>query len=204
MKQNETDSGQYSSAVLCCKTCDYSTSRKSQMERHLATPRHIMKQNETQIGTIATDKFYDCNCGDSFNSRTTLWRHKKKCIIIQQPVTPQNIIVNISDLQNDHIKQQQLVEYLLKENSEFKQLMIDQNKHMMEQMNEQNKQYSEAIKFRRMIEKIDPWNSDNYLGLGLNSKAILDYESMSLMLDKILMISPQHPIAAFARDQLKP
>jgi O-antigen ligase len=71
-------------------------------------------------------------------------------------------------------------------------------------MNEQNKQYSEAIKFRRMIEKIDPWNSDNYLGLGLNYKAILDYESMSLMLDKILMISPQHPIAAFARDQLKP
>ena len=52
MKQNETDLGQYSSAVWCCKTCDYSTSRKSQLERHFATPRHIMKQNETQIGTI--------------------------------------------------------------------------------------------------------------------------------------------------------
>ena len=95
-----------------------------------------MKQNETQIGTIETDKLYNCNCGDSFNSRTTLWRHKKKCGIIQ----PQNILVNIYDLQNDHIKQQQLVDYLLKENSEFKQLMIDQNKQMMEQMNEQNKQ----------------------------------------------------------------
>jgi hypothetical protein len=91
-----------------------------------------MKQNETQIGTIATDKIYDCNCGDSFNSRTTLWRHKKKCIIIQQPVTPQNIILNISDLQNDQTKQQQLVDYLMKENSEFKQLMIEQNKQMLE------------------------------------------------------------------------
>ena len=131
MKQNETDLGQYSSAVWCCKTCDYSTSRKSQLERHLATPRHIMKQNETLIGTIETDKLYNCNCGDSFNSRTTLWRHKKKCIIIQQPVTTQNIIVNISDLQNED-KQQQLVDYLMKENSEFKQLMIDQNKQMME------------------------------------------------------------------------
>jgi len=122
-----------------CKTCDYSTSRKSQLERHLVTPRHIIKQNETHMGTIATEKCYDCNCGDSFNSRTTLWRHKKKCIKIQQPVTPQNIIVNISDLQNKD-KQQELIEYLLKENSEFKQLMIEQNKHMMEQMNEQNKQ----------------------------------------------------------------
>jgi hypothetical protein len=90
-----------------------------------------MKQNETLIGTIETDKLYNCNCGDSFNSRTTLWRHKKKCIIIQQPVTTQNIIVNISDLQNED-KQQQLVDYLMKENSEFKQLMIDQNKQMME------------------------------------------------------------------------
>jgi hypothetical protein len=91
-----------------------------------------MKQNETLIGTIETDKLYNCNCGDSFNSRTTLWRHKKKCVLIQDSVKPQNIIVNISDLQNDHIKQQQFVDYLLKENSEFKQLMIEQNKHMME------------------------------------------------------------------------
>ncbi len=132
MKQSETYSGHYSSTVLCCKTCDYSTSRKSQLERHLATPRHIMKQNETQIGTIATDKIYDCNCGDSFNSRTTLWRHKKKCCLIQDSVTPQNIILNISDLQNDQTKQQQLVDYLMKENSEFKQLMIEQNKQMLE------------------------------------------------------------------------
>jgi hypothetical protein len=92
-----------------------------------------MKQNETLIGTIETDKLYNCNCGDSFNSRTTLWRHKKKCIIIQQPVTPQNIILNISDLQNDQTKQQQLVDYLMKENSEFKQLMIEQNKYMIDQ-----------------------------------------------------------------------
>jgi hypothetical protein len=108
-----------------------------------------MKQNETQIGTIETDKLYNCNCGDSFNSRTTLWRHKKKCIIIQHPVTTQNIIVNISDLQNDHIKQQQFVDYLLKENSEFKQLMIEQNKHMMEQMNEQNKQNKNMLELAK-------------------------------------------------------
>jgi hypothetical protein len=108
-----------------------------------------MKQNETLIGTTETDKLYNCNCGDSFNSRTTLWRHKKKCVLIQDSVKPQNIIVNISDLQNDHIKQQQFVDYLLKENSEFKQLMIEQNKHMMEQMNEQNKQNKNMLELAK-------------------------------------------------------
>jgi len=55
-----------------------------------------------------------CICGIYFNSRTTLWRHKKVCSNL-----------NIKD-------QQQLVEYLIKENSEFKQLMLDQNKQIME------------------------------------------------------------------------
>ena len=71
-------------------------------------------------------------CEKEYISRNGLWVHKKKCVLIQQPVTPQNIILNISDLQNDQTKQQQLVDYLMKENSEFKQLMIDQNKQLME------------------------------------------------------------------------
>ena len=32
----------------------------------------------------------------------------------------------------NEINQQQLVDYLMKENSEFKQLMMEQNKHMLE------------------------------------------------------------------------
>ena len=34
---------------------------------------------------------------------------------------------------SNETNQQQLVEYLLKENAEFKQLMLEQNKHMLEQ-----------------------------------------------------------------------
>ena len=38
----------------------------------------------------------------------------------------------MNDISNNELKQQKLIEYLLKENSEFKQFMIDQNKHMFE------------------------------------------------------------------------
>jgi hypothetical protein len=65
-------------------------------------------------------------CSKEYKDNSGLWRHKKKCCIIQ----PKNIptVDNLSS----HVNQQQLVDYLMKENSEFKQLMIDQNKQMLE------------------------------------------------------------------------
>jgi hypothetical protein len=61
------------------------------------------------------------NCNKEYKVYSGLWRHKKKCGIIQCK----------EDL-NDQ-KQQQLVDYLMKENSEFKQLIIEQNKYMIDQ-----------------------------------------------------------------------
>ena len=102
MKQNETNLVQKSSKLYFCKTCDYTTSRSSQYDRHLLTSKHFLKQNETISSKAAVNKTYNCNCGDSFNSRTTLWRHQTKCAIIFCK----------EDL-NDSAKQQQLIEYLL-------------------------------------------------------------------------------------------
>jgi hypothetical protein len=113
-----------------CDNCDYNTSNKYDYERHLSTTKH--KNNELTTKSCVQKKLQCINCDKPFNDRAGLWRHNKKCVLSQHSFTPQNILVNISDLQNDHIKQQQLVEYLLKENSEFKQLMIEQNKQMLE------------------------------------------------------------------------
>ena len=114
-----------------CKCCDFKCSKKGDWDRHINRRKHIKLSTRDEQVTIKTSKFKCELCEKEYISRNGLWVHKKKCIIIQQPVTTQNIIVNISDLQNED-KQQQLVDYLMKENSEFKQLMIDQNKQMME------------------------------------------------------------------------
>jgi hypothetical protein len=115
-----------------CEKCHYGTSKKGDWDRHIVRRKHIKMSNCDEQVTIKTSKFICELCEKEYISRNGLWVHKKKCCIIQNSVNPQNILVNISDLQNDHIKQQQFVEYLLKENSEFKQLMIEQNKYMME------------------------------------------------------------------------
>ena len=81
MKQNETNLVQKSSEKFKCECCYYSTCRKSQYTRHLETDKHKMKQNGTfeKILVQKSSEKFQCICGIHFNSRTTLWRHKKIC-----------------------------------------------------------------------------------------------------------------------------
>jgi hypothetical protein len=110
-----------------CDFCDYGTSKKSNYDTHLASDKHKRITNELQIGQ-KEDKnkpniieTFICSCGKQYQHRQGLWKHKKNC----------NNNNNISDTKETEAKE--LIQYLMKENSEFKQLMIDQNKHMMEQ-----------------------------------------------------------------------
>ena len=57
-----------------CLMCNYSTSNKSNYNKHFKTKKHLNNM-EQEI------KIHSCeNCHECFNNRTSLWRHKKKCI----------------------------------------------------------------------------------------------------------------------------
>ena len=66
-----------------CELCDYSTSHKASFARHKRTLKHRKNENETKVFEIAqqsTTACYECEmCGLILKSRTTLWRHRKKC-----------------------------------------------------------------------------------------------------------------------------
>jgi len=88
-----------------------------------------MKQNETNDVKKSTNSFNCTICKTIFNSRTTLWRHKKTCFLDTQNITTED-------------DQKELIQFLLKENAEFKQLMIDQNKQMIELAKKTGNNYS--------------------------------------------------------------
>jgi hypothetical protein len=96
-----------------CKKCDFNTCNKNDYNRHLNTKKHFV--NDSQLFSIEkTQKnSYNCNCGKVYKDYSGLWRHNKKC----------NKETNNTE---------NLINYLMKENTEFKQLLIDQNKQMIE------------------------------------------------------------------------
>jgi hypothetical protein len=109
-----------------CEKCHYGTSKKSSYVDHLISKRH----NKSTPSNIILPKFcsdFICQtCNKKYKDNSGLWRHKKKCTFNQAKYEP-----TFNDL-SSQANQQQLVEYLMKENSEFKQLMLDQNKNMLE------------------------------------------------------------------------
>ena len=105
-----------------CNFCDFKCSKKSDYARHLMTPKH---QNATEMlhnATYFTPKnaeIFVCDkCCKNFKHSSSLYRHKKNCPIIENSENNQNIEQNID-------KKDELINYLIKENQEFKSLILE-------------------------------------------------------------------------------
>ena len=96
-----------------CEYCYYSNDRKSSYDKHLTTAKHLKLTNGNKKGEISCiNKQFICEfCDKPFMSRVGLWKHKKKC-------TEENIKDNTKN-SND-----KLVLLLVKENAEFKNIII--------------------------------------------------------------------------------
>ena len=102
-----------------CQNCDYVCSKRCDYEKHLLTLKHNFRTNLEQ--KVAKNQTFRCKfCDKFYSARNSLWYHEKKCIGIEEENDTQ-----MKDTET-------LIQYLLKENTEFKQLMIEQNKHMVE------------------------------------------------------------------------
>jgi hypothetical protein len=117
-----------------CINCHYTTSRESQYIRHVATAKHqrVHKGYTNDINLV--QKVPDttqtiCHCGKEYKHYSGLWRHKKKC---SQPLPAD------TDLSNSFLPtpamplDMNIMLELLKQNQEFKELIVEQNKYMIE------------------------------------------------------------------------
>ncbi|MEI7690771.1 MAG: hypothetical protein WCI63_04055 [bacterium] len=61
-----------------CVVCDFSTSKKSEYDRHLLTSKHERLTNPNKkTPKIQTD--YTCECGRKYKHMSSLCTHKKTC-----------------------------------------------------------------------------------------------------------------------------
>ena len=114
------------SPTFVCEKCDYLTCNAKDYKKHCETIKHGSVTNPNKILTkipkkSPEHKIFFCNCGKSYLHNSSLSAHKKKCIITETScITIQNTL-NKDDL----------LEYLMKENTEFKEMLIEQNKMIM-------------------------------------------------------------------------
>jgi hypothetical protein len=107
--------------IYSCIKCNYFTSNKKDYNKHNSTLKHQNTTNTTN-DVPKPHMGYDCECGKKYKHHSSLWTHKKNCSVKSQKNIPIHSPTN--DTNNETILA------LLKQNQEFKELLLDQNKHI--------------------------------------------------------------------------
>jgi hypothetical protein len=116
-------------SIFFCKNCDYTTSKKSSYDKHLLTTKHNIATEKEQI--VALDS-YKCICGKNYKDNSGLWRHKKTCLPINQDDNNNNKQPETNDNNPLDISDKEIIKMLIHECTEFKNLILDQNKTIIE------------------------------------------------------------------------
>jgi hypothetical protein len=105
-----------------CEICDFHCFKKSNWTTHLSTRKHKILTNPNEK---EAEKNFQCDCGKKYKHNSSLCAHKKKCnytdtineILIKdgKPVITHELILNV-----------------LQQNQELQQMMMEQNKAIME------------------------------------------------------------------------
>jgi hypothetical protein len=105
-----------------CKNCDFKTSKKCNYDSHILTAKHKMamvgNENGNEIQQNPASKYICKYCSKFYKDNSGLWKHRNnsKC------ADKYNSTININ---KDNNKNDALVEYLMKENKEIKQMIIE-------------------------------------------------------------------------------
>ncbi len=103
-----------------CEKCDYTCCKIYNWKKHNFTSKHLQETNgnilETKSGKKGQNGYSICcdNCNKEFKTRSGLWKHTKICICDDNKIEN-----NVLD------KKDELIDYLMKENKEIKELILE-------------------------------------------------------------------------------
>ena len=112
---SDKNEGNEEATKYYCHLCDYKCCRKDNFERHKMTPKHqkMTKHNNYE--------FFECvHCDKKYKYRQGLSKHKKQCAQVESVTT-----------NNTSITPELIIE-IIKQNQEFKTLLVEQNKSIIE------------------------------------------------------------------------
>ncbi len=112
-----------SAFYIHCDFCDFKCCKSGDWKRHILTRKHQKKQkmmtnnDEMMTSDVKNENFtsnhcYKCDCGKEYKYRQGLSVHKKVCKIKEKET-------------NEDLSDKEIIKMLIKENSEFKAMILD-------------------------------------------------------------------------------
>lgn len=115
-----------------CEKCDYRTSKTSSYNKHILTAKHNLSTDSNENVAKSCSQLICSQCQKMYQSKSGLWNHKKKCSQKQQKIENTNNNSNNGMPVLDNT----IVYELLRQNQEFKEIILEQNKKILEMASE--------------------------------------------------------------------
>jgi len=122
--------------IYSCELCNFNTKNRTGYMRHLETKKHKTNCNSPHIlvsesnslnSTYIQNRFICNSCEKEYDSRAGLWFHTKKCKC--------NDDIHKSTLPKNESSVNEIVMELIKQNQEFKNLLMEQNSKIVDLSN---------------------------------------------------------------------
>jgi hypothetical protein len=125
-----------------CKWCYYYTDKKSSFDKHILSRKHLCNIDSTLCNEKVADNFICLLCNKEYNSRVSLWRHKKLCkntdstienTIIDSSSNEIKVLTNIViELVKNNTELQKQTTELQKQNQDFQKQTTELQKQMID------------------------------------------------------------------------
>ena len=155
-----------------CSKCKYKCAKKSDYVKHCASKKHT-KDNDTY-----EHHEYVCHCGKTYKHRQSLYSHKASCNTYCESSTDtidndalKHTITNNyqrDDVTGEPLNQTELIIELLKQNQEFKNLIVEERREFQQIITDQNKQMN--TQNEKMMELAGNMGSNNTTNSNNNNK----------------------------------
>ena len=129
IKMITTDNKKVATKKFHCKECNYTTSKKSDYDKHILTAKHKKITMNLKKSPKSLQSLLVCECGKKYKHHSGLSRHKKQCTVIlniENNVEEEKIEENNDVLVNE-------------DNNVYKDLLMDAMKTMKDQQEQINK-----------------------------------------------------------------
>jgi hypothetical protein len=155
-----------------CDNCNFYTNNKNDYRRHTSTAKH-----QSGNGLLKKTQKHSCDiCHKLFSDRSGLWRHIKKCqeninsVVINNETLKHTVTNNYqrNDITNEPLNKSELIVELLKQNQEFKDLILEERREFQQIITDQNKQLN--TQSEKMLELAGNMGNNNTTNSNNNNK----------------------------------
>ena len=153
-----------------CVKCKYKCNKKSDYVKHCASKKHNKD--------IGVQSEYVCHCGKTYKHRQSLHSHKIMCDtycessnhVVDNQTLNHTVTNNYqrNDVTNEPLNQTELIVELLKQNQEFKDLILEERREFQQIITDQNKQLNNQSE--KMMELAGNIGNNNTTNSNNNNK----------------------------------